>query len=181
MGIKSPYISFVCFLHKYKTFVEFLRKTTKQMFEPLGVNQIPSYFFCLFFSGLAKLVFASGIQIQTTKVRTNLVLRFLLIKVNYHTNTNTNTSERLPSGRGRQSQVVVKPSKSSSSSSSWASPPWLIWWAKHHTCKKRVIPVIYHCRFFWIFRKILGWEREINTAPKPSPEVAPPKMEVAPF
>ena len=28
-------------------------------------------------------------------------------------------------------------------------------------------------QFFWIFRKILGWEREINTAPKPSPEVAP--------
>ena len=42
-----------------------------------------------------------------------------------------------------------------------------------HTCKKRVIPVIYHRKFFWIFRKILGWEREINTAPKPSPEVAP--------
>ena len=36
-------------------------------------------------------------------------------------------------------------------------------------------------QFFWIFRKILGWEREINTAPKPSPEVAPSKMEVAPF
>ena len=35
-------------------------------------------------------------------------------------------------------------------------------------------------QFFWIFRKILGWEREINTAPKPSPEVAPSKMEVAP-
>ena len=50
-----------------------------------------------------------------------------------------------------------------------------------HTCKKRVIPVIYHRKFFWIFRKILGWEREINTAPKPSPEVAPSKMEVAPF
>ena len=49
-----------------------------------------------------------------------------------------------------------------------------------HTCKKRVIPVIYHRKFFWIFRKILGWEREINTAPKPSPEVAPSKMEVAP-
>ena len=42
-----------------------------------------------------------------------------------------------------------------------------------HTCKKRVIVVIYHRKFFWIFRKILGWEREINTAPKPSPEVAP--------
>ena len=28
-------------------------------------------------------------------------------------------------------------------------------------------------QFFWIFRKILGWEREINTAPKPLPEVAP--------
>ena len=25
-----------------------------------------------------------------------------------------------------------------------------------HTCKKRVIPVIYHRNFFWIFRKILG-------------------------
>ena len=49
-----------------------------------------------------------------------------------------------------------------------------------HTCKKRVIPVIYHRNFFWIFRKILGWERKINTAPKPSPEVAPSKMEVAP-
>ena len=35
--------------------------------------------------------------------------------------------------------------------------------------------------FFWIFRKILGWEREINTAPKPSPEVALSKMEVALF
>ena len=35
-------------------------------------------------------------------------------------------------------------------------------------------------QIFWIFRKILGWEREINTAPKPSPEVAPSKMEVAP-
>ena len=34
--------------------------------------------------------------------------------------------------------------------------------------------------FFWIFRKILDWEREISTAPKPSPEVAPSKMEVAP-
>ena len=33
---------------------------------------------------------------------------------------------------------------------------------------------------FWIFRKILGWEREIDSAPKPSPEVAPSKMEVAP-
>ena len=44
---------------------------------------------------------------------------------------------------------------------------------KGHTCKKRVIPVIYHRKFFWIFRKILGWEREIKTAPKPSPEVAP--------
>ena len=51
----------------------------------------------------------------------------------------------------------------------------------YHTCKKQVIPVIYHRNFFWIFRKILGWEREINTAPKPSPEVAPSKMEVAPF
>ena len=50
-----------------------------------------------------------------------------------------------------------------------------------HTCKKRVIAVIYHRNFFWIFRKILGWEREINTAPKPLPEVAPSKMEVAPF
>ena len=25
-----------------------------------------------------------------------------------------------------------------------------------HTCKKRVIHVIYHRNFFWIFRKILG-------------------------
>ena len=25
-----------------------------------------------------------------------------------------------------------------------------------HTCKKRVIPVIYHRKLFWIFRKILG-------------------------
>ena len=39
---------------------------------------------------------------------------------------------------------------------------------------------IYLRKFFWIFRKILGWERKINTAPKPSPEVAPSKMEVAP-
>ena len=30
-------------------------------------------------------------------------------------------------------------------------------WAKWgHTCKKRVIPVIYQRNFFWIFRKILG-------------------------
>ena len=49
-----------------------------------------------------------------------------------------------------------------------------------HTCKKRGIAGIYPRNFFWIFRKILGWEREINTAPKPSPEVAPSKMEVAP-
>ena len=49
-----------------------------------------------------------------------------------------------------------------------------------HTCKKREIAEIYLHNFFWIFRKILGWEREINTAPKPSPEVAPSKMEVAP-
>ena len=49
-----------------------------------------------------------------------------------------------------------------------------------HTCKKRGIAGIYPCKFFWIFRKILGWEREINTAPKPSPEVATSKMEVAP-
>ena len=49
-----------------------------------------------------------------------------------------------------------------------------------HTCKKREIAEIYLRNFFWIFRKILGWEREINTAPKPSPEVAPSKMEVAP-
>ena len=49
-----------------------------------------------------------------------------------------------------------------------------------HTCKKREIPEIYLLNFFWIFRKILGWERKINTAPKPSPEVAPSKMEVAP-
>ena len=117
VGIKSPYTSFACFLHKFKTFVEFLGKTTKQIFETLGVNQIPSYFFCLFFSGLAKLVFASGIQIQTTKVRTNLVLRFFLINGNYHTNTNTNMRGYQPySGRGRQRQVVVKPSRSSSSS-----------------------------------------------------------------
>ena len=50
----------------------------------------------------------------------------------------------------------------------------------HHTCKKRENAEIYLRNFFWIFRKILGWEREINTAPKPSPEVAPSKMEVAP-
>ena len=49
-----------------------------------------------------------------------------------------------------------------------------------HTCKKRGIAGIYPHKFFWIFRKILGWEREINTAPKPSPEVAPSKIEVAP-
>ena len=49
-----------------------------------------------------------------------------------------------------------------------------------HTCKKREIVEIYLRNFFWIFRKI-GWECEINTAPKPSPEVAPSKMEVAPF
>ena len=49
-----------------------------------------------------------------------------------------------------------------------------------HTCKKREIAEIYLRNFFWIFRKILGWEREIYTAPKPSPEVAPSKMEVAP-
>ena len=49
-----------------------------------------------------------------------------------------------------------------------------------HTCKKREIPEIYLRNFFGIFRKILGWEREINTAPKPLPEVAPSKMEVAP-
>ena len=53
--------------------------------------------------------------------------------------------------------------------------------AQKHTCKKRVIPVIYHRKFFWIFRKILSREREINTAPKPSPEVSPSKMEVAPY
>ena len=52
------------------------------------------------------------------------------------------------------------------------------WW---HTCKKREIAEIYLRKFFWIFCKILGREREINTAPKPSPEVAPSKMEVAPF
>ena len=49
-----------------------------------------------------------------------------------------------------------------------------------HTCKKLEIAEIYLRNFFLIFRKILGWEREINTAPKPSPEVAPSKMEVAP-
>ena len=43
----------------------------------------------------------------------------------------------------------------------------------NHTCKKREIPEIYLRNFFWIFRKILGWECEIITAPKPSPEVAP--------
>ena len=56
----------------------------------------------------------------------------------------------------------------------------LVFWPGH-TCKKREIAEIYLRNFFWIFRKILGWEREINTAPKPSPEVAPSKMEVAPF
>ena len=50
----------------------------------------------------------------------------------------------------------------------------------NHTCKKREIAEIYLRNFFLIFRKILGWEREINNAPKPSPEVAPSKMEVAP-
>jgi len=62
---------------------------------------------------------------------------------------------------------------------------WRFWhsgqnWYFGHTCKKREIPEICLRNFFWIFRKILGWEREINTAPKPSPEVAPSKMEVAP-
>ena len=33
-----------------------------------------------------------------------------------------------------------------------------------HTCKKRGIVGIYPRKFFWIFRKILGWEREINSA-----------------
>ena len=48
-----------------------------------------------------------------------------------------------------------------------------------HTCKKREIPEIYLRNFFWIF--------EINTAPKPSPEVpsqmevTPSQMKVAPF
>ena len=55
-----------------------------------------------------------------------------------------------------------------------------VWCVSVHTCKKREIPEIYLRNFFGIFRKILGWEREINTAPKPSPEVAPSKMEVAP-
>ena len=50
-----------------------------------------------------------------------------------------------------------------------------------HTCKKRGIAGIYPRNFFWIFRKILGLERKISTAPKPSPKVAPSKMEVAPF
>ena len=36
-------------------------------------------------------------------------------------------------------------------------------------------------QIFLDFPQILGWEREINTAPKPSPEVAPSKMKVAPF
>ena len=31
-----------------------------------------------------------------------------------------------------------------------------------HTCKKLEIVEIYLRNFFWIFRKILGWEREIN-------------------
>ena len=35
-------------------------------------------------------------------------------------------------------------------------------------------------KFFGISAKILGRECEINTAPKPLPEVAPSKMEVAP-
>ena len=43
----------------------------------------------------------------------------------------------------------------------------------NQTCKKREIAEIYLRNFFWIFCKILGWEREINTAPKPLPEVAP--------
>ena len=60
--------------------------------------------------------------------------------------------------------------------------PWQnhFWGTVQHTCKKREIPEIYLRKFFWIFHKILGWEREIYTAPKPSPEVAPSKMEVAP-
>ena len=62
--------------------------------------------------------------------------------------------------------------------SGW-SDRWLP--CSEHTCKKREIPEIYLCNFFWIFRKILGWERQINTAPKPLPEVAPSKMEVPPF
>ena len=49
-----------------------------------------------------------------------------------------------------------------------------------HTRKKLEIAEIYLRNFFLIFRQILGWEREINNAPKPSPEVAPSKMEVAP-
>ena len=32
----------------------------------------------------------------------------------------------------------------------------LIYQHAYHTCKKRVIPVIYHRKYFWIFRKILG-------------------------
>ena len=36
-------------------------------------------------------------------------------------------------------------------------------------------------KFFGFSAKILGRECEINTAPKPSPEVAPSKMEVAPY
>ena len=52
-------------------------------------------------------------------------------------------------------------------------PPPPYWKCATHTCKKREIAEIYLRNFFWIFRKILGWEREINTAPKPSSEVAP--------
>ena len=61
-----------------------------------------------------------------------------------------------------------------------STPPFEIIQSVEHTCKKREIAEIYLHKNFWIFRKILGWEREISTAPKPSPEVAPSKMEVAP-
>ena len=55
-----------------------------------------------------------------------------------------------------------------------------IGWCSCHTSKKAESLETLSPQIFWIFRKILGWEREINTAPKPSPEVAPSKMEVAP-
>ena len=74
--------------------------------------------------------------------------------------------------------------RSSSSRSSWMLKYSIGWRAQiaqiEHTCKKREIAEIYLRKFFWIFRKSLGREREIDTAPKPSPEVAPSKMEVAP-
>jgi len=47
-----------------------------------------------------------------------------------------------------------------------------------NTMQYRAIPG--NLKFFGFSAKILGRECEINTAPKPLPEVAPSKMEVAP-